>query len=135
MLIGIGGVEPHEEDGWLGRRVRVGESLVELRGNVGRCAITTQNPETGVRDFDTLREIRGYRGQNAETREIDFGVFGEVVEPGRGEVGGPVQPAQRQGTSRPAPRPLDPPHNPVPPDPTPAWAAATGAPGPPSPRP
>jgi len=92
MLIGIGGVEPHEEDGWLGRRVRVGETLVELRGNVGRCAITTQNPETGVRDFDTLREIRGYRGQNAETREINFGVFGEVVEPGRVRVGDPIEP-------------------------------------------
>jgi uncharacterized protein len=92
MLIGIGGAEPHEEDGWIGRRVQVGAALVELHGPVGRCAITTQNPGTGVRDFDTLGEIKGYRGQNAETREIDFGVFGEVVDPGRVRVGDPVEP-------------------------------------------
>ena len=92
MLIGIGGTKPHEEDGWIGRRVRVGDALVELLGQVGRCAITTQNPSTGVRDFDTLREIKGYRGQNSETREIDFGVFGEVAEPGRVRVGDPIEP-------------------------------------------
>ena len=91
MLIGIGGAEPHEEDGWIGRRVRVGDALVELLGQVGRCAITTQNPSTGVRDFGTLREIRGYRGQNAETREIDFGVFGQVTQPGRVRVGDAVR--------------------------------------------
>jgi uncharacterized protein YcbX len=91
MLIGIGGTEPHEEDGWIGRRVRVGEAVVELSGHVGRCAITTQNPEIGVRDFDTLREIKGYRGQNPATREIDFGVFGEVVEPARVWVGDPIE--------------------------------------------
>ena len=79
MLIGIGGTEPHEEDGWIGRRVRVGEAVVELSGHVGRCAITTQNPETGVRDFDALREIKGYRGQNPVTREIDFGVVNTRV--------------------------------------------------------
>jgi uncharacterized protein YcbX len=93
MLIGIGGTEPHEEDSWIGRRVRVGEAVVELSGQVGRCAITTQNPDTGVRDFDTLREIKGYRGQNPATREIDFGVFGEVVEPARVRVGDPIEPA------------------------------------------
>jgi uncharacterized protein len=91
MLIGIGGTEPHEEDGWIGRSVRVGDATVELLGQVGRCAITTQNPSTGVRDFDTLREIKGYRGQNSETREIDFGVFGEVAEPGRVRVGDPIE--------------------------------------------
>jgi uncharacterized protein YcbX len=92
MLIGIGDAEPHEEDGWIGRRVRVGDAVVLLHGPVGRCAITTQNPRTGVADLDTLREIKDYRGQNAETREIDFGVYGEVAEPGRVRVGDAVEP-------------------------------------------
>ena len=59
---------------------------------IARCAITTRNPETGERDFDTLRAIRGYRGQNPETMGLDFGVFGTVVRPGHVRVGDPVQP-------------------------------------------
>ncbi|HYZ77678.1 MAG TPA: MOSC domain-containing protein [Gaiellaceae bacterium] len=91
MLIGIGGVGAHEEDEWLGRRVQVGEAVVLLREQVARCAITTQNPRTGVRDFDTLREIKAYRGVR-ERKEIDFGVYGNVEEPGRVRLGDPIEP-------------------------------------------
>jgi uncharacterized protein len=90
MLVGIAGCEPHEEDSWLGRRVRVGAAVVRLRERVGRCAITTQNPDSGIPDFDTLREIRQYRGMRG--KEIDFGVFGEVEAPGRVRVGDAVEP-------------------------------------------
>ena len=91
MLIGIAGCEPHEEDAWLGQRVRVGEAVVRLHEQVARCAITTQNPKTGVRDFDTLREIKSYRGVR-DRKEIDFGVYGAVVEPGRVRLGDPIEP-------------------------------------------
>jgi uncharacterized protein YcbX len=91
MLIGIGGVGPHEEDEWLGSRVQVGEAVVLLRKQVARCAITTQNPKTGVRDFDTLREIKAYRGLRQQ-KEIDFGVYGAVAEPGRVRLGDPIEP-------------------------------------------
>jgi MOSC domain-containing protein len=90
MLVGIAGCEPHEEDTWLGGRVRVGAAVVRLHEPVGRCAITTQNPDSGVPDFDTLREIRQYRGMRG--KEIDFGVFGEVEVPGRVRVGDAVEP-------------------------------------------
>lgn len=90
MLIGVRGCEPHGEDDWVGRRVRVGGAVVALHGHVGRCAITTQNPETGVPDFDTLRIIKAYRG--LREGRLDFGVFGEVLEPGRVYVGDPVEP-------------------------------------------
>jgi uncharacterized protein len=89
MLFQLDGLDAHGEDLWLKRRVRIGEALVRLRGTVGRCAITTQNPETGVPDFDTLRVLRNYRGLNAK-RELDFGVYGEVLEPGRVRVGDAV---------------------------------------------
>lgn len=93
MLIGIAGCEPHEEDAWLGRLVRVGEAVVRLHEQVARCAITTQNPGTGVPDLDTLREIRAYRGTREEDgKNIDFGVFGEVDTPGRVRVGDAVEP-------------------------------------------
>ena len=91
MLIGVGGCAPHEEDEWLGRLVRVGEAVVRLHEQVARCAITTQNPETGVPDFDTLREIPKYRGLR-DGKYVDFGVFGEVERPGRIRVGDPVEP-------------------------------------------
>src|SRR5262249_40360325 len=61
MLFELDGCEPHEEDTWVKRHIRIGDALVRLRGDVGRCAITTQNPDTGVPDFDTLRTIRAYR--------------------------------------------------------------------------
>ena len=68
MLFEIDGFEPHAEDEWIRRRIRIGEAVVTLRGDVGRCAITTQNPDTGVPDFDTLRTIEAYRGLTAPRR-------------------------------------------------------------------
>lgn len=91
MLLGVAGCRPHEEDGWLGGKVRIGEARVRLTGTVGRCAITTQDPETGQRDLDTLRVLKAYRGVS-EQGELDFGVYGHVVEPGRVRVGDPVEP-------------------------------------------
>lgn len=90
MLVGVEGCAPHEEDEWVGRHLRVGEAVVVLRGHVARCAITTQNPETGIPDFDTLRTIKAYRG--LRDGGLDFGVYGEVVEPGWARVGDPVEP-------------------------------------------
>jgi MOSC domain-containing protein len=94
MLFELDGCTPHEEDGWVKRRVRIGEGTVRIRGDVGRCAITTQNPETGEPDFDTLRSISSYRGfteNEAGKRHIPFGVYGEVIEPGRVTVGAAVE--------------------------------------------
>jgi uncharacterized protein YcbX len=90
MLFELAGCEPHEEDGWVKRHLRIGDALVCLRGDVGRCAITTQNPETGLPDLDTLRTISAYRGFTANEdgeRHLPFGVYGEVVEPGRVALG------------------------------------------------
>jgi uncharacterized protein len=90
MLIGLEGTSEHEEDAWLGRRVRLGDAVVVPRGNVGRCAITTQNPDTGDRDLDTLRVLKEYRGDVETTEPLPFGVFAEVAEPGRVRVGDAV---------------------------------------------
>ena len=92
MLFGVDGFEPHAEDGWLGRRVRVGEAIVRPLGNVGRCAVTTQNPDTGIPDLDTLRVLGEYRGDVETSEPLPFGVWGEVVEPGRVRLGDAVQP-------------------------------------------
>jgi uncharacterized protein YcbX len=91
MLVQVAGARPHEEDEWIGGHVRVGDAVVRILGVVARCAITTQNPETGIPDLDTLRAIRGYRRRDDE-REIPFGVYGEVTEPGRVRLGDEAAP-------------------------------------------
>lgn len=93
MLIGIAGSEAHEEDEWVGKLVRVGQAVVRLHEEVARCAITTQDPDSGVPNFDTLREIKSYRGtRDDDGTHIDFGVFGEVEEPGVVRLGDAVEP-------------------------------------------
>jgi uncharacterized protein len=91
MLVGVRGGEPHLEDTWVGRDVRIGEAVVRVHEQVARCAITTKNPDTGERDLDTLRVIKAYRGTRG-TKHLDFGVYGEVVTPGRVRVGDVVEP-------------------------------------------
>jgi uncharacterized protein YcbX len=92
MNFGIEGLEPHEEDGWIGRRVRVGGAVVVPQGNVGRCAITTQNPDSGRPDLDTLGALASYRRDVETTEPLPFGVHAAVAEPGRVRVGDPVEP-------------------------------------------
>jgi MOSC domain-containing protein len=94
MTIGIDGVESHAEDGWIGSRVRVGGATILVREHVGRCAVTTRDPDTGVRDLDTLDVIAAYRGDVPTVEPLPFGVWCEVVEPGSVAVGDPVAVAE-----------------------------------------
>jgi uncharacterized protein YcbX len=90
MNFGVAGVEAHAEDAWLGRRVRLGEAVVVPEGHVGRCLITSREPETGRIDLDTLKALASYRGDLDTTEKVAFGVFGTVSQPGRVRVGDPV---------------------------------------------
>ena len=90
MTIGIEGVEPHGEDGWIGSRVDVGGATVAVREPVGRCAVTSLDPDRGVRDLDTLGTIAAYRAHVTTREPLPFGVWCEVVAPGPIGVGDPV---------------------------------------------
>jgi uncharacterized protein YcbX len=92
MLFQLSGCEPHEEDTWGGSRFAVGETVVIVGGPVDRCAVTTRDPDTGERDLDTLRLIKSYRGQRESDGAILFGVYGQVVRPGRVRVGDVLEP-------------------------------------------
>jgi uncharacterized protein len=89
MLIELEGATAHEEDSWIGRDVAIGSAVLTITKPDARCAITTQDPDTGERDLDTLRTILRYRGFRADDpeRKIDFGVLGEVRTPGRISLG------------------------------------------------
>ena len=93
MLVEIEGAGAHEEDTWIGGSVAIGSAVLSITKPDARCAITTQNPETGERDLDTLRTLIRYRGFRAgdPERKIDFGVLGEVLTPGRMSVGDDVR--------------------------------------------
>ena len=88
MLFDLDGCDEHEEDTWDGRRLRVGEAVLRVGGPVPRCAVTTRDPDSGERDLDTLRLIKGYRGVR-DGEAIDFGVYAAVEQPGQRARGRP----------------------------------------------
>ena len=90
MTFTLDGVEAHAEDGWVGRRVRVGGAVVVPEGNIGRCRVTTYDPDTGVKSFDTLKLIASTRGHLPSTEPLPFGVHARVVAPGLVRVGDAV---------------------------------------------
>jgi uncharacterized protein len=89
MLFEIDGVSAHAEDEWIGARVQIGAATVEFAGDVGRCVITTLDPDRGVRDLDTLGALAEYR-REGRTEPLPLGVYGGVAVPGRVCVGDPV---------------------------------------------
>lgn len=90
MNFGVEGLEAHEEDTWIGRRVQLGDAVVIPHGNVGRCVITTQNPDTAISDLDTLKGLAAYRREIETTEPLPFGVHAAVAAPGRVRVGDSV---------------------------------------------
>jgi hypothetical protein len=90
MLVEVDGVDPHDEDAWIGHRVRIGEALVGFNGHVGRCLVTSRDPDTGTIDLPTLDLLREYRGDEPSSEPLPFGIYGEVIEPGAVRLGDPV---------------------------------------------
>ncbi len=91
MTFGIDGVAAYAEDGWVDRSVRIGGVVVRVGGNVGRCAVTTHDPDTGRPSFDTLHVLQRTRGQLPTTEPLPFGVWADVLEVGGVAVGDPVE--------------------------------------------
>lgn len=90
MLFGIAGAAAHAEDAWIGERVTIGDAIVVPEGNVGRCAVTTLDPESGTSDLDTLGALARYRGAERTTEKLPFGVWARVERPGVVSVGDAV---------------------------------------------
>ncbi len=88
----IEGCEPYEEDTWRGRRLRVGEAELIVLDPIARCVVTTQDPNTGTKDFETLKVIARYRGRIDGRGGLPFGMYARVLEPGRARVGDRVEP-------------------------------------------
>ncbi len=91
MTIELEGCDEHEEDAWIGGEVKVGGAQIRVTGPVGRCLVTTRNPETGDSDLDTLGALAGYRTLR-EGKSFGCGVCGDVVREGAVRVGDSLAP-------------------------------------------
>jgi uncharacterized protein len=86
MTITIDGVDAWEEHGWGGREVRVGDAVLRVAAPTARCAVTTRDPDDGRTDVPVLRALARLRGKD----DVTFGVWCDVVTPGRVAVGDPL---------------------------------------------
>ena len=72
----VSGAGPWEERGWVGEKMRLGETLLQVDEQIERCAATDVNPENGLRDLNIPKTLqRAYR-------QATFGVYAKVLEGG-----------------------------------------------------
>jgi len=88
MLVEVDGCDPYEEDGWCGRRVRLGEAIVRVGEGMPRCVFTTLDPDTGAKDFPTLDVLAEHRKVGAD---LLLGVYADVEVPGEVRVGDEIE--------------------------------------------
>mgnify|MGYP001825404980 CR=1 FL=1 len=81
----IEGLGPWEEFEWIGKRIRIGAAEFEVISRIQRCLATTSNPDTGVRDADTLGVLENGWGHR------DFGVYAVALTSGPVVVGDTVE--------------------------------------------
>jgi uncharacterized protein YcbX len=91
MTIELEGAEPFAEDAWIGRELHIGGARLKPFGHVGRCNITTLDPDTGRPDLPTLDLLRELRGELATTEPLALGVHCAVLEPGEVSLGDAVE--------------------------------------------
>ncbi|MEM1342231.1 MAG: MOSC domain-containing protein, partial [Pseudomonadota bacterium] len=66
---------------WIGRKLRIGTTELEVRERIERCMATTANPDTGERDADTLGTLNKTFGHQ------DFGIYAIVTKSGSISIG------------------------------------------------
>ncbi len=72
----IDNIEPWKEFDWVGKKVKIGHSVLEVFKRTQRCAATNVNPESAVRDINIPNEINSYFGH------LDLGVYAKVKKTG-----------------------------------------------------
>jgi hypothetical protein len=88
--IELDGPAAHEEDAWGGRELVIGDARLRVGGQIGRCVLTTYDPDRLRRDLDVLGALLAYRPR-LPSGEPPLGMYATVVSPGRIAVGDDVQ--------------------------------------------
>jgi len=65
-----------DEWNWIGRHIRIGDAVLEIRERITRCSATTVEPATGRSNADTLSALESHFGHQ------DFGLYAVVVNGG-----------------------------------------------------
>lgn len=79
------GVPAWAEREWIGRRIAIGDAVLEVMELIGRCAATEVNPATAARD---LRVLRGLADGFGHTQ---MGVYAKVAVAGKVTAGAPLR--------------------------------------------
>ncbi len=77
----IDGTAPWTEFDWIGKRLAIGHSVLEVTEPIGRCRATCVNPATGEVEGETLSALSQAFGHT------NFGIFARVVQGGTVAVG------------------------------------------------
>ena len=68
--------KPWQEFDWIGKKISVGECILEVFKRTQRCAATNVNPENAIRDINIPNEINTHYGH------LDLGVYARVIKGG-----------------------------------------------------
>jgi uncharacterized protein len=88
MTITVTGTDPWAEHSWSGQQVTVGDIRLRVLAPVPRCVVTTHNPDSGATDARILHALAKLRGK----RDITFGIWCDITQPGHIQVGDLVIP-------------------------------------------
>ncbi len=80
----VAGATENAERSWPGKRLRIGEAVIDVVSLRQRCVMTTYEPDTQIQDVSILRRFARERGGRLA---LDC----RVIEPGRVAVGDPVE--------------------------------------------
>jgi uncharacterized protein len=87
MTIAVDGAAAWEEHGWGGREIAAGGALLRGIEPVPRCVVTTRDPDAGSTDAPVLAALAQLRGKH----DVTFGIWCDVLAPGRVRVGDSVR--------------------------------------------
>lgn len=87
MTIELDGVPAFAEDDWIDRELTIGAARIKPFGHVGRCSITTLDPDRGLVDLPTLDVLREIRGGAPTSEPLAIGVHCAVTTPGEVAIG------------------------------------------------
>ena len=72
----IDNIDPWKEFDWVGKKVKIGDSVLEVFKRTQRCAATNVNPQSALRDINIPNEINSYFGH------LDLGIYTRVKKTG-----------------------------------------------------
>ncbi len=100
MTIEFDGVAAHAEDQWIGRELAVGGARLRVEGHIGRCLVTSRDPESGEITLPTLDLLRAYRAELQTTEPLAFGIHASVLRAGEVRVGDSLLPVPGDAAER-----------------------------------